>query len=417
MSLDKVFCTMPWMEVHINADGSYQTCGDQPNRTTGTDYANQYNINTMSVTDWINSSHQRHARLEKASGIDTPLCNQCYQEDLVGSSSKRVKENLKSKIHPLQFYKTYTTSPDWHHFDYSLNNQGHTNYKPISYHVSLGNECNLACRMCVPWASSRVAQDRTADGTYTGPIRMNWTTNQQRWDELIDLMCNTDNLQFVHVIGGEPLINPMFENLADRLIAAGRTNIYFGFTTNGTILNLKLIEKLKVFRHLEIGMSIECTGKLNNYIRKGCNTEQVLDNIKEYAKHREESHVYVTVRPVPSALSVHKLDDLYRWCLEQQLDVLTNFLFNPQYLQIRHLPQIVKNRLLEQYAKWEYSISATEESNPRDPNRYKEHIDEEIRAVITALKMESDPTITKTMYQKLEGWAWFKDPDIRNYFF
>lgn len=411
MSLDKVFCTMPWVEVHINADGSFQTCGDQ------SDYIRKHNINNTSLSEWINSEHQQQARLEKVSGISNPLCNQCYQEDLVGSSSKRIKENYKSHIHPLHFYKSYKVSPNKPHFDYSLNNHGSTNFTPTSYHISLGNECNLACRMCAPWSSSRVAQAHTDEGIYDGPIRMNWTDNQQRWDELLDAMCNTENLQFVHVIGGEPLINPKLEQLVDRLIAAGRTNIYFGFTTNGTILNIPLIEKLKVFRHLEIGISIETLDKLNNYIRRGCNTDQVLENIKQYAAHREKSHVYVTIRPVPSALSVHTLDNLYRWCIEHNLDVLTNFLSYPECLQIRHLPQKVKDRLLEQYANWEYCKPNSSESNPRDPHRFREHIDSEIRAIIHALKLEADPAMTEELYQDLRSWGWFNDYDIRKYFF
>ena len=31
MTNSKIFCIVPWVEVHINADGTYHTCGAQPN--------------------------------------------------------------------------------------------------------------------------------------------------------------------------------------------------------------------------------------------------------------------------------------------------------------------------------------------------------------------------------------------------
>lgn len=418
MTVDKVFCTMPWMEVHINADGSYMTCGDQPNRSTGTDFAAKHNILRMSVQEWVNSQHQKSARYDKAAGIPNSLCNQCYQEDAVGSESKRIRENSKSGISPVNFYKTFAASKDQAHFDYSLQNAGETTYKPISYHISLGNECNLSCKMCVPWASSKVAAQWKQQGQWVGPIRLNWTDDNTRWQELLDTMCNTEDLQFVHVIGGEPMLNPKFEQLADSLIAAGRTNIYFGFTTNGTILNIPLVEKLKAFRHVEIGISIECVGELNDYVRQGCNTDQVLANIEEYAKHRSESHVYVTIRPVPSALSVHRLDDLYRWCIDRKLDVLTNFLANPPFLQIRNLPHDVKTRLLVQYRHWVPAepSSDSKNANPRDPTWFREHIDNEIKAIITALELPEDPQLTKQLYEKLSLWHWLDHEEIAKYF-
>ena len=412
-----VFCNVPWLEVHINADGTYHTCGAQPNHMFGTENAKTYNVQSMTIPDWINSQHQRHARLKKLQGVKEPLCNMCYYEESIGSSSKRVKENFKSYISNINFEKTYLQSPNRSIFEYSRDLEGLTNnLRPNSYHISLGNECNLACKTCNPKSSSRLAVEAVKEGTWAGPTRLNWTTDQFAWNHVVNYICSTDDLKYVHLLGGETLLNPRFEELVDCLLAAGKQDIYLGFTTNGTVLNIPLIEKLNQFSHVDIGISIETADQLNNYIRKGGNTTEVLDNIDVYLRHRKQSHVYVTVRPVPSALSVHTLDGLYRWCISRQIDVMTNMLVHPEYQQIQHLPSSVKQRLLEQYSQWTYSEPHPGISNPRDPNRFREHIDSEIRAVINALNLPNDPRLTDELYAKLKLWGWLDDPEIEKYF-
>ena len=416
LQVKDVFCNIPWTEVHINADGTYHTCGSQPNQISLTPAGEIYNVKTMSIDDWINSRYQCTARTKKLQGISEPLCGQCYAEDAMGSSSKRVKENLKSGISNLQFDKTYEQSIDKPYFDYTIDNTGKSNMIPYSFHMSLGNECNLACKMCGPTASSKIAVQMFRDKTYNGPVRMNWTTDQEAWDMVVNYICNTKILKFVHIIGGEPLMNPRFEELIDRLIDAGKTDIYFGFTTNGTTVNVPLIEKLNVFRHVDIGISIEAVGELNDAIRDGSTTQTVLDNIDIYLKYRSEAHVYVTVRPVPSALSVHTLDDLYRWCISRKLDVLTNMLIFPEYQRISNLPKEIKSRLLAQYNTWEYSEPMLGTSDPRDPNRFREHIDSEIRAIINCLQQDADLKSTAELYTKLHTWGWLDNEKVKKYF-
>lgn len=417
MSVETVFCNVPWFEVHINADGTYHSCGAQPNTITGTPDAGIYNVVDMLIESWVNSEHQKAARLEKLSGIKNSLCNMCYAEDLAGVSSKRARENLKSKIYPLHFTKTYNKSPDLIHFNYSKSNNGLTDIlRPVSYHMSLGNECNLACRMCHPAYSSKLASLEIQSGSYNGPARLNWTDNDSVWNQVVETICSTENLKFIHIIGGEPLMNPKFEELIDRLISAGKTNIYFGFTTNGTKFSYELVEKLSAFNQVDIGISVECMGPLNDLIRRGSSTEKVLENIDLYLKFRKQGHFYVTLRVVPSALSVHTLYELYEWAVSRQLDVMQNLLTYPPYQQIQQLPENIKQKLITQYQNWSFSDPASGLHDPRDPVKFKEHIDTQIKAIIKALTTPNDPALTKELYTKLKLWNWLDSAEIAKYF-
>jgi MoaA/NifB/PqqE/SkfB family radical SAM enzyme len=419
MTQDKIFCMVPWFEVHINADGTYHTCGAQPNpgrMPYPIGWAEKHNVHNMRLEDWINSEYQNCVRLSKLSGVYEPRCSMCYNEEVSGSSSKRLKENHKSKIDDSAFALTYQQSPDFNHFEFSRNNQGQTDVlRPVSYHMSLGNECNYACRMCGPWASTQLAVEGLKNGTYLGPARLNWTEDEVAWKHVTDYICKTEDLKFVHLIGGE-YMNPRFEEFIDKLLAAGRTDIYLGFTTNGSVVDIKLIEKLNAFRHVDIGISIECMGVLNDYIRKGTKTNEVLDNIDLYLKYKREAHVYVTIRPVPSALSVHTLDELYHWCVDRRVDVMTNVLAHPEHLQIRQLPREIKDRLLPKYQRWQFSEAAPADSNPRDPNWFKQHIDSEIRTAIYWLQQEADPVQTAELYDTIRAWGWLAIPEVAKYF-
>lgn len=415
----QVFCNIPWVEVHINADGTYHSCGAQPNTVSNTLSGTFNNVHQLTIPEWINTTHQCNARLGKLNGVSESLCGMCYKEESVGSSSKRVKENLKSHIRSTEehFEKDFARSKDLVHFEYSKKHNGQTQFlHPYSYHISLGNECNLACRMCGPTASSRIAVEMRKTDEYRGPALMDWTRDSWAWDHVVNYMCETEDLRFVHIIGGEPLLNPRFEDLINRLLEAEKTDIYLGFTTNGTTVKPELIEKLNAFRHVDIGISIEASGVLNDYIRQGSSTQTVLDNIDTYLKYRQEGHVYVTARVVPSALSVHTLDDLYRWCISRKLDVVSNVLVWPEYQQIQQLPKDVKTRLLEQYSTWEYSEPLPGVSDPRDPNRYREHIDSEVRAIVNCLTLDNDPALTQELYSKLASWQWLGNKDIGKYF-
>jgi MoaA/NifB/PqqE/SkfB family radical SAM enzyme len=394
--IDKVFCSVPWREIHINADGTFHTCGAQRNIISGTPMAATYNIHNMSLDDWVNSQHQINARANKLAGIPEPLCKMCYHEEDTGGTSTRLRE-LQSHGKPIEFFK---------------NSQPNI----TNFHVSLGNECNLSCRMCNPIASSKVAVAEIKAGTYSGPARLNWTEDQLAWNNFIDFLCNSKGRLHLHLIGGEPLLNPRFEELVDVLIAKDKTNIYLGFTTNGTTFNKSLMDKLSIFSHVDIGISIECMGELNEFVRQGSSTETVLKNIELYLKYRKQGHVYVTIRTVPSALTIHTLYELYEWCVEREADVLSNFLIGPPYQQIKQLPFDVKQRLISRFKQWSHSDPAPEGKNPRDPTWFKQHIDTEIKSLISALELPNDPSLTKTLYENLELWQWTDNEKIAKYF-
>ncbi len=391
------YCVIPWTEVHINNDGTYQTCGGNRNNKSGTDFGAEHNVHNMSIEEWMSSQYQTDARIKKANNIPEPLCETCYQEDNAGKNSKRTRELGKYPVIPIKYYQPALTE------------------LPRSFHILLGNDCNLACKMCGPMFSSRIAAERKREGLWDRPVRQTWTDDQQAWDMVVDTMLRAENLEYVHLIGGEPLIMPRFYDLINALYNAGKTDIYIGFTTNGMIFDEDLMNKLKVFKHVDIGVSLEGLGPINEFCRTGSNTNLVKQNLEKYLSYRSPGHFYVVLRTVPSALTVHELDDLYKWAIENKIDVMSTFLSNPDFLSIRQLPSDIKTRLLEQYRSWQFDELELE-GNDRNPEHYRQHIDNEIKGIIKLLQQPNDPELTKQFYAKLHKWGVFDRSDIAKYF-
>jgi organic radical activating enzyme len=339
-----LFCNIPWYELHINHDGSYDLCGCMTSLITNTADAAEWNIKNYPVAEYWQSRRIRDERLNKMGNTPNPACGVCQHQDQIGNHSKRIKENLKSVIfYDRNFYKSFEQSPHRAAFEYSVANDGATVTKPVSYHLSLGNECDLACVMCSPGTSFKVAQAHKAVGWIQDARRLNWTDDQQVWDNFCQTLLNTD-LVSLHIIGGEPTINKRFMQLIDLFVDNNRTNFSFSFTTNCMHRIDHLWDKLSSFKRVEIGMSVETVNSSNNYIRYGSDIDTILNNIMHF-KDTAPKNVAFVIRTVPTFLTINYYDQLIDWCLEHDFLLNSYFATNPAWQQIRLLPDNLKNSL------------------------------------------------------------------------
>lgn len=342
-----IFCNIPWYEIHINHDGSYDLCGCMSELITQTDKSKEWNLRNYPIAEYWNSRRLRDERLNKLGDTPNPACYVCQHQDQIGNHSKRIKENLKSVIfYDRNFAKSFEQSPNRKEFDYSLANDGATTTEPVSYHLSLGNECDLACIMCSPNSSFKLANDYKALGWIADARRLNWTDDPALWSQVCDKLIAT-KLVNLHIIGGEPTINKRFHQLIDTLIEAGHTDYSFSFTTNGMHDLTDLLPKLARFKRAEISFSIETVNQTNNYIRYGSDYATIIRNIQLTRAMATDSIDFV-IRTVPTFLTVNYYSDLIAWCLEENLLLNSYFAVDPVWQQIKILPNDVKRRLKDQ---------------------------------------------------------------------
>jgi len=386
-----IFCNIPWYELHINHDGSYDLCGCMSELITDTADAREWNIRNYPVAEYWQSRRLRDERLSKMSDVPNPACSVCQHQDSIGNHSKRIKENLKSVIfYDKNFYKSFEQSPHRAAFEYSLANDGVTVTKPASYHLSLGNECDLSCIMCSPNASFKLAQDYKVLGWAKDARRLNWTDDQDIWNNFCQTLLTTDLLS-LHIIGGEPTINKRFRQLIDLFVSNNRTDFSFSFTTNCMHPIDDLWDKLAKFKRVEIGMSVETVSESNNYVRYGSSIDAILLNIAEFQMSAPDNVDFV-VRTVPTLLTITEYSQLIDWCYDNDFLLNSYFAVDPPWQQIQLLPDSIKIPLQKQFqAQLERYRALTDHrikglTNFRNKEYVLENLIKEIEAAICSLE-------------------------------
>jgi sulfatase maturation enzyme AslB (radical SAM superfamily) len=406
MANQNVFCNTPWYEAHIYWDGSLGICC-QESRHLSDDP--QYNIQNMTLVEWFNSEPVRRFRQDMFKNTGTDICSRCYHETEHMGTSRRHRSNQKSVIFTKQaFDESFLQSPGYDHFKFSQDMDGLTNTLPIDLHIDLGNHCNLACKMCWPGASTRIASQYVKWGLpaeqYLG---VDWTQDDKVWTRFLAELVTIPKLKNIHFMGGETLLSSRLEQLVDHMILHGRSDVNFSFVTNGTVYKSELIEKLKQFPRVGIEISIETVTKHNDYIRQGSRVEEVIANIRKYKQLCSGNNVSVTLRPAISALSIGYYHTLLRFCLEEQLLIKSLIVTTPAYLNPNVLPQIIRDRYLLPYTQLLeelIDVDIHSDFNESDSNNYKQSIKQQAQQVKTLIQNQSDTSGIPDMIHWCNRW-------------
>lgn len=425
MKVDKipnkdVFCNSPWYELHIFWDGSFgYCCAQTPHRPYSENLTAFYNIKTMSIADWHRSTPMKEHRLAMFTDDKMSACNACWHQEKFGSTSRRHKANIKSVIFKQEFDESFAQSPNYDVFENSYLNGGDTPQLPMDLHIDLGNYCNLACKMCNPEASSKIASQYSKwDVLGNYKIATDWTKDDAVWDNFVNQILDI-NLQNIHFMGGETLITPRFEQLIDALIKNKRYDLCISFVTNGTSFNKQLMGKLSKFKRVGIEISIESMTKHNEYIRQGTKNSVVVENIHKYIDTKNRwnewcnSNFDVTIRPAVSLLSIGYYYTLLQFCLDEQILLKSNNVIrevgwnDSKCLDIRILPSNVKAQYMENYTKLLDSIDADDlidDFNESDSHNYRNVIRDECNKCITLLSSSMEHDLYPDLIELLEKW-------------
>ena len=346
MPNQKIFCNVPWTNTHIYWDGSYGVCCSEKGKPYAHSQSAQFNIKNMGIAEWYNSDTMKQVRAKIRSDQPIPECRGCYHEEKHGYESRRIKENFKSVIFTEQsFQKSYEQSTGYDAFEHTGDAE-----MPIDWHVDLGNECNLACKMCNPNASSIIANQYKKWDLLTQPINVNWTRDTRTWNRFLTDLVQIKKLNRVHFMGGEPTLSKRFPEFLQYMLNNNRNDISVSFVTNGTIINENIIELLQQFRTCDIEVSIESIRDNNHYIRqgKGKVTDEVIKNIL-YLKSLQNDRLHVILRSVPQLLNVNNYDQYIQWAYQNQLPISGIPLIQPKHYQISVLPLAIRQSFIPQY--------------------------------------------------------------------
>jgi MoaA/NifB/PqqE/SkfB family radical SAM enzyme len=387
MANKNIFCTIPWFELNINHDGSYDLCGCQNDKIVMTELGKKWNIKNIGIEEYWNSSRMTEKRQIKLGDTVDPMCRMCQMKDAAGYVSARQKENLKSVIFQQQFDRSFEQSPHKKYFDHSLHNNGETISRIATLHLNIGTACNFSCKFCAPHFSSRVAQDQRKLGWIVPDYQVEpWTLDPVAWQRFVDWFdTHYQSVRVVHIIGGEPGLIKRFYDLLKMFVDKQMTWLNLSFTTNGSIDYSEYYDQLKTFRRVEIGVSVETADSSNDYLRQGANTVQILHNVDHMKQVMPE--VQWVFRTVPTALSVLRYHTLLQHALERRIPIDASYPHHPRWILSDLLPEDIKVHAVQHLQNFADSISINTQqfNNTKNPNNVDLTLKHEAESLIRHL--------------------------------
>lgn len=337
--MSDTFCILPWMHLATSASGTLRVCC---NSTPGDNIIKRknghpYRIGDTDLTDAWNSSMMQGIRHDLLHNKRPTICSRCFKEEDAGIKSARESWNQAWMFE----YEHSTTPP-----------------MQIKYiDLRLGNLCNLKCRMCNPYASSQwVNEWNTVGGSLTPSEidnlkKMDWFDNTQVWDNIAGF---ADSIEEIYLTGGEPTLAISQYILFDKLIQLGVANkIRLKYNTNLTNIPEKMLEYWSHFKQIKINASIDAVGDLNRYIRYPTAWSSVEKNLRIFRDMELDGKCKLQIHITVQAYNILDLDRLMAYLSNGNYnDIHLNVLNHPKHLNIKVLPEKLKDIAATKLSKW-----------------------------------------------------------------
>ncbi len=214
--MSKTFCVLPFIHFEINTQGEYRPCclyRDAALRDDGTAFnITEDSIQTIRDSEWLNEIQRK-----MVNGEEDPGCYKCYNDERLGNTSRRVKENERffAEIEAIE--------------------RGEYNIRIMD--IKPGNVCNLKCRICNENSSSLwLSEKMNNKGLKISPekkLRYRWFENTEFWNDMLEFI---ENVTHIEIFGGEPMLMKQQFRFLEQIIDLGlASQIEIAYATNGTI--------------------------------------------------------------------------------------------------------------------------------------------------------------------------------------
>ncbi len=152
-----------------------------------------------------------------------------------------------------------------------------------------------------------------------------------------EVLGKSDNIAKLHMVGGEPLLIKEARSVMKRLIERGTAkNVLLSLVTNGTVANDEVRELASHFGQVNIGLSMDGVGAVNDYIREGSKWSDIDANILRL-KQVPNSTIYVNL--AFQAYNMLHVADVAAFVVEAGIGFRYEFLVSPAHLSCTAMPQ------------------------------------------------------------------------------
>jgi len=208
--------------------------------------------------------------------------------------------------------------------------------------LSISNHCNLTCKMCDNFSSSKWQHVLDSNNELLKyDFGKEVKPSSKFWIEHVFQNLNLDHLHTVKYLGGEPFITPELDKLIDFFIEKGIIEkINFRCNTNCTFYPKKLIDKLLKFKSVRIDLSIDGINELCNFIRTGEQWSTVSKVVGQWVDLRSKNQkVTLILHHTSQALNIHQFDLIKKFAKDKDIQFSYSILNHPNYLNFTVLPK------------------------------------------------------------------------------
>lgn len=271
---EDTFCVNPYLNLSVYPSGAVKPCC-MSNKELKTNKGKK-TLNEASILEFWSSDDRKKMIADLNNGIKINECTSCWKEEASGKESKRIRDN--------RTFQNRTLSEDM---------------LPIVLDLSMGNLCNLKCRICstyhsTPWMieESKIVSPKNTnlflqDKKWKSFRESFDENNKFVWTDIEQLLPDVEKLDFA---GGEPFYIDKHWNIVKLCVEKGYSkNQHIHYNTNGTIYPEKYIDMLNQFKIVDIQISSDGIKEKFEYMRHPAKWETVESTIEKLCEIRNNS--------------------------------------------------------------------------------------------------------------------------------
>lgn len=232
-----------------------------------------------------------------------PACIQCADSESAGLPSARTQGKLS--------------------FDYNK-------YDVFRVDITLSTECNLACTFCSPGASSLI--EKVASNHNPNNLPEQWEIknidvqpDSKTTSNLISDFLQQHRVQYVKFIGGEPLLHNNWSPIADVIDKRCLEETTLELTTNGTILNERVLNNLSKVKNVKLRISVDSIGNNYDFLRWPHNFDKIDSNLR-FLKQNQPDNFDSRIAVLVNIYNLEFIPDIEAYFRDLELPV--NFTYN-----------------------------------------------------------------------------------------
>ncbi len=340
-SKSPTFCVLPWIHLEARTDGQVSPCCLSQQTITNNDGSKLYLFKDH-IKEAFKSNWMETLRRQLNEGIQHPNCRVCWKDEGVGQDSRRKRENRRHE----QIIKRNLATKE-------------ISEQPIFLDLKLGNLCNLKCRICGPYSSTKWTQESIdlfgEDSLPQNQSGVRLTNSADRknvmnWYEVNPSFWNTieewlPKIEIFEIFGGEPfLITRHFELLKMSIEKGYSKNQSLHYNTNGTVFPEATIKEVfPEFKSVKAMFSLDGTGKQFEYQRFPAKWQTSFENLMKFKSLGVNVEICLTL----SALNIYYLTDYLEFWSQWDVPIYLNVLDTPTQYNFQVFPQDVKQKILK----------------------------------------------------------------------